>query len=225
MNCVELRESLAVVDDGTGVEQRAHLRLCRECSALVAELNSIAYAAVELRAADEPDPRVWKSIEASLRREGLIRPQRTSRSLLPSFGSPWGMARWLVPAAAALLIVIGLYVRPHARQDVASNPPAPVVSVNGPELALVGLNDDDLMQEVDQQNSGHERAVRRESAPGKPVHPGRENCGRRRTERRGSSSIAHGGVSGKSNAFRVGIGSFSAIMGRFFGVGRIRLHS
>jgi hypothetical protein len=152
MNCVELRESLAVVDDGTGVEQRAHLRLCRECSALVAELNSIAYAAVELRAADEPDPRVWKSIEASLRREGLIRPQRTSRSLLPSFGSPWGMARWLVPAAAALLIVIGLYVRPHARQDVASNPPAPVVSVNGPELALVGLNDDDLMQEVDQQN-------------------------------------------------------------------------
>jgi hypothetical protein len=152
MNCVELRESLAVVDDGTDVEQRAHLRLCRECSALVAELNSIAYAAVELRAADEPDPRVWKSIEASLRREGLIRPQRTSRSLLPSFGSPWGMARWLVPAAAALLIVIGLYVRPHARQDVASNPPAPVVSVNGPELALVGLNDDDLMQEVDQQN-------------------------------------------------------------------------
>lgn len=152
MNCVELRESLAVVDDGTGVEQRAHLRLCRECSALVAELNSIAHAAVELRAADEPDPRVWKSIEASLRREGLIRPQRTSRSLLPSFGSPWGMARWLVPAAAALLIVIGLYVRPHVRQDVASNPPAPVVSANGPELALVGLNDDDLMQEVDQQN-------------------------------------------------------------------------
>lgn len=152
MNCVELRESLAVVDDGTGVEQRAHLRLCRECSALVAELNSIAHAAVELRAADEPDPRVWKSIEASLRREGLIRRQRTSRSLLPSFGSPWGMARWLVPAAAALLIVIGVYVRPHARQDAASNPPAPVVSVNGPELALVGLNDDDLMQEVDQQN-------------------------------------------------------------------------
>jgi hypothetical protein len=152
MNCVELRESLAVVDDGTGVEQRAHLRLCRECSALVAELNSIAHAAVELRAADEPDPRVWKSIEASLRREGLIRRQRTSRSLLPSFGSPWGMARWLVPAAAALLIVIGVYVRPHARQEAASNPPAPVVSANGPELALVGLNDDDLMQEVDQQN-------------------------------------------------------------------------
>jgi hypothetical protein len=157
MNCVELRESLAGVDDGSGVEQRAHLRLCRECSALVAELNSIAHAAVELRAADEPDPRVWKSIEASLRREGLIRSQRTSRSLLPSFGSPWGMARWLVPAAAALLIVVGLYVRPHARQDAASNPPATIVSPNspsisGPELALVGLNDDDLMQEVDQQN-------------------------------------------------------------------------
>jgi hypothetical protein len=152
MNCVELRESLAVVDDGSGVDQRAHLRSCRECSALVAELSSIAHAAVELRASDEPDPRVWKAIEASLRREGLIRPQRTSRSLLPSFGSPWGMARWMVPAAAALLILVSVYMRPHARQDVAGSPSAPAVSVNGPELALVGLNDEDLMQEVDQQN-------------------------------------------------------------------------
>ncbi len=152
MNCVELRESLAVVDDGSGVDQRAHLRSCRECSALVAELSSIAHAAVELRASDEPDPRVWKAIEASLRREGLIRPQRTSRSLLPSFGSPWGMARWMVPAAAALLILVSVYMRPHARQDVAGSSSSPAVSVNGPELALAGLNDEDLMQEVDQQN-------------------------------------------------------------------------
>lgn len=152
MNCVELRESLAVVDDGSGVEQRAHLKSCRECSALVAELSSIAHIAIELRAAEEPDPRVWKAIEASLRREGLIQPQRSGRSLLPSFGSPWGIARWLVPAAAALLIVIGVYVRPHPAPEANNNPPAQVVTSAGPELALAGLNDDDLMQEIDQQS-------------------------------------------------------------------------
>ena len=91
MNCVELRESLIEVDDGRSVEQRAHLKTCQECSALVADLKSVAHWAVELRAADEPDPRVWKAIESALRREGLIRPQRSaSRSLLPSFGSSWG---------------------------------------------------------------------------------------------------------------------------------------
>jgi hypothetical protein len=154
MNCVELRESLIEVDDGRSVEQRAHLKTCQECSALVADLKSVAHWAVELRAADEPDPRVWKAIESALRREGLIRPQRSaSRSLLPSFGSSWGIARWLVPAAAALLIAVGLYVRPHSSQPIAANKaPAPVVSSTGADVETAGLNDDDLLQEGAQQS-------------------------------------------------------------------------
>jgi len=141
MNCVELQASLAEID-GRSSEQRAHLKTCPECSALVAELNLIAAAGTDLRAAEEPSPRVWNSIEIALRQEGLIRPQRTSRSLLPSLSSRWGWARWVVPAAAALLIAVGLYVR----QLQVAQSPEPPTGVS--DMAIAGLNDDDLLQEV-----------------------------------------------------------------------------
>jgi anti-sigma factor RsiW len=147
MNCVELQASLAEIEHGSSAEQRAHLKTCPECSALVAELNLIASAAIELRAADEPSPRVWNSIEIALRQEGLIRPQRVSRSLLPALSSRWGWARWMVPAAAVLLIAVGVYVRQHSlsRQLAGNTAPAAVT-----DLAVAGLNDDDLLQEVAQ---------------------------------------------------------------------------
>ena len=147
MNCVELQTSLAEIEDARSPEQRAHLKACPECSSLVAELNLIAFTAIELRAAEEPSPRVWNSIEIALRQEGLIRPQRASRSLLPSFGSPWAWVRWMVPAAAVLLIAVGVYVRQHSlSQQLASNAAPVAVS----DLAIAGLNDDDLLQEVAQ---------------------------------------------------------------------------
>jgi hypothetical protein len=152
MNCVDLQASLAEIEDGTTAErspeQVAHLKTCPECSALVAELNLIAASAIELRAADEPSPRVWNSIEIALRQEGLIRPQDTSRSLLPALSSRWVWARWMVPAAAVLLIAVGIYVRQNslARQLARDAAPATVVS----DGALAGLNDADLLQEVAQ---------------------------------------------------------------------------
>jgi hypothetical protein len=187
MNCVELQASLAEIEDGSSAErsaeQQAHLNTCPECSALVADLNLIASAAVDLRAADEPSPRVWNSIatklrqveaelnliaatavdlraaeepsprvwnsiEIALRQEGLIRPQRASRSLLPSLSSRWAWARWMVPAAAALLIAVGVYVRQHSPSEPLArvSSPAPAVS----DMAIAGLNDDDLLQEVAQ---------------------------------------------------------------------------
>jgi len=148
MTCVELQESLAENESGSSAEQRDHLRNCPECAKLVAELLVIACSAGDLRAAHEPDPRVWKSIEASLRREGLIRPQRRSLSLLPSLGSQWSWARWMAPAAALLLMSLGIYLRQHSQttdtgvQSIAI--PATVVS----DAAIAGLNDDDLLQEV-----------------------------------------------------------------------------
>ena len=151
MNCVELRESLAETEDGNSSQQRAHLKNCRECSALVAELNLIASAAVELRAADEPSPRVWNSLEIALRREGLIRPQRAASSLLPNFSSSWAWARWVVPAAAVLLIAIGIAVREHAPEQATSVQVANHAS-HDTDRELAGLNDDDLMQEVAQQS-------------------------------------------------------------------------
>ncbi len=90
MNCVELQQSLAEVEDGSSVEQRAHLRVCPACSALVRDLNLIAAAASELQAADEPSPRVWNSIEIALRQEGLIRPQRGGAAACALFWRPLG---------------------------------------------------------------------------------------------------------------------------------------
>jgi len=139
MNCVELEHSLAEAADMNSWEQRTHLRECPACSALVRDLNSIVAAAGQLREADEPSPRVWNSIELALRREGVIRPQR---SLVPSFSARWGAARWLVPAAAMLLLSLGIYMRRESRPSAAGQPAS--IAVATPS----DLNDEDLMQEV-----------------------------------------------------------------------------
>ena len=152
MNCVELQESLTEIDDGSAAEQRAHLRTCPACTALIAELNLIASSARELREADEPSPRVWNSIEITLREEGLIRPPRTDRPLLPSFSTRWGWARWMVPAAAVLLIAAAIFVRQHSpsQQRLVQNTVPPATS----DMAMAGMNDDDLLQEVSDQTPG-----------------------------------------------------------------------
>jgi hypothetical protein len=153
MNCAELRESLAEIDDGSRAEQLAHLKTCLQCSDLVSELKLIASAAASLREADDPSPRVWHSIEIALRQEGLIHPQRTDRSLIPWLASGWAWVRWMAPAAALLLFTVGLYIRQHApspplaRNDVPPTASLPAAS----DVAIVGLNDADLLQEIAQQ--------------------------------------------------------------------------
>jgi hypothetical protein len=151
MTCVELQESLVENERGSTAEQQAHLKNCSECAKLVAEMLVIACSAGDLRAANDPHPRVWKSIEASLRQEGLIRPQRRSLSLLPAVGSQWGWSRWLVPAAALLLITLAIYVQQRTHSEVTRSQPAnpPAESISDADVA--GLNDDDLLQEVAQQ--------------------------------------------------------------------------
>jgi hypothetical protein len=155
MTCVELQQSLTENESGRSAAQQAHLKACPECSALVADLLLIACTAGELRAAHEPSPRVWNSIQMALRQEGLIRPQGAGRSLLPSFSNSWGWARWALPVAAVLLTV-GISLRQHlvspaVKTDYASRPavssgPSPIS-----DGEVAGLNDDDLMQEVAQQ--------------------------------------------------------------------------
>jgi hypothetical protein len=147
MNCVELQQSLAEIDDGSSAEQRAHLKTCRTCAALVADLNLIASSAVELRDAHEPSPRVWNSIEIALRQEGLIRPQTAGRSLLPSLTSRWGWSRWLLPVAAALLIALGISLRPQTKSGQGATNITPTV-----DILTAGLSDDDLLQEISEQS-------------------------------------------------------------------------
>jgi hypothetical protein len=157
MTCLELQESLTEVEDGSRPEQRAHIQTCPQCAALVAELLVIACTAGKLQAAHEPSPRVWNSIEIALRQEGLIRPQRARHSLLPSFGSHWGWARWLAPAAAVLLIAVGMYVRQRTEAGpTVSNPAHPAVtaseSLPESDVEVAGLNDADLIEEIGQQS-------------------------------------------------------------------------
>jgi hypothetical protein len=147
MTCIELQESLAEIEDGGTTEQMAHLRSCPECSSLVRELLLIASSAAELREADEPSPRVWNSIEISLRQEGLIRAPRPNRSRTASFGSRWGWARWLAPAAAVLLIVAGIRIHQLSEsRQIASNSTEPPSYVS--DAAIAGLNDNDLLEEA-----------------------------------------------------------------------------
>jgi len=152
MNCVELQNSLAEIEDGSSAEQQAHLKTCRECSALVGELKLIASAAGDLRGVEEPSPRVWNSIEIALRHDGLIHAPRAGRSLIPRVGSRWAWARWLVPAAAALLFAVGIYVRQHSIPVSVVQNQIPAEAVQGvSDSAIAGLNDDDLLQEIAQQ--------------------------------------------------------------------------
>jgi hypothetical protein len=153
MTCVELQESLVENESGTTAAQRAHLRDCRQCAGLVADLLVIACAAGELRAAHEPSPRIWNSIEAALRRDGLIKPQPRGRSLLPSFTGSRGWVRWALPVAAALLITTGIVVRQHAPlHEVATlNSASQGATEASLESSIAGLNDSDLITELEQQ--------------------------------------------------------------------------
>jgi hypothetical protein len=146
MNCVELQQSLAEVEDGSTPEQSRHLKTCPACSELLEELNLIVAHASELQASDEPSPRVWNSIEIALRQEGLIRPQTANGSglHLPSFAARWGTARWLVPAAAILLLMVGIFERRQSLPERSNQQVAVVAPVVNPS----GLNDEDLIQEV-----------------------------------------------------------------------------
>jgi hypothetical protein len=148
MTCIELQESLSENDNLSNAEQQEHLQRCPACSSLVKELELIIASAPSVLEASEPSPRVWNAIEAALRKEGLIRPQRPARSLIPAFGTRWGWARWAAPAAAALLIGIGIYVNQHSLVRQLAKDAAPVPSTQSSEPSVAGLNDDELLQEI-----------------------------------------------------------------------------
>ena len=150
MTCLEFQRELPeYMEEGGGVELQAHLRTCTACSGLVRSLESIVQEARTLQASEEPSPRVWNSIEIVLRQEKLIRePQREGRhSIIPSLRQRWGIAGWLVPAAAALLVGTGMLLyqqRPAAhRLAGASTPAAPIAAV-----AAGDVSDQQLLQEV-----------------------------------------------------------------------------
>jgi hypothetical protein len=141
MNCLQFENALSDYMEGDSTsEQRAHLNSCSACSGLLADLSLISSEASSLREFDEPSIRIWNSLEAQLRREGLIK--QPSRSLQPDFFRRWRTA-WLIPVTAALLIAAGIKLyqpakigdnQPVAKQHIPAAPAVPVVSAEDKEI-------------------------------------------------------------------------------------------
>jgi hypothetical protein len=108
MTCQEFERVLPELEGGRSFEAEEHLRICSHCWDLVSDLDAISQQARTLQGSEEPSPRVWNSIEITLRQEGLIRQSQLDRPLQRWTG--WRF-RWLAPVAAALLLVSGFALR------------------------------------------------------------------------------------------------------------------
>ena len=146
MKCEEFQRELPdFMEDGGNAELQSHLKGCASCSGLVTSLQSIIHEAQYLQASEEPSPRVWNSLEIILRQEKLIREPRASHSLLPSLRQRWGLAAWLVPTAAALLVGAGILLFPHTNDGDARQQPIPHP---GAAKSTSDQSDEQLLQEV-----------------------------------------------------------------------------
>jgi hypothetical protein len=154
MNCSKFQEVLPeVLEDGRNAEQESHLRSCPVCSSLVADLNLIAREARQLQEFDEPSPRVWNSIEITLRQEGIIRDPHLGPTLLPPVPRRWSLS-WLVPVAAILLVGIGFvfYQRPPQPSASLTSPTAPAITdsrIQNSHSSLNKVEDEKLLAAVD----------------------------------------------------------------------------
>jgi hypothetical protein len=142
MNCVEFERVL--LEGVNTPEQQAHLNSCSACASLQSDLGLISSHAKLLLAADEPSPAVWNALELQLRREGLIRRPEPVRESFDFFRR-WRTA-WLVPVAAALLIVAGL--RLHRPAGAGDNAPIAKAPAKAPVTAAVSGDDQQLLDTV-----------------------------------------------------------------------------
>ncbi len=131
MTCAEFQAVLPDILEDTGTaEQRAHLTVCSTCSDLVSDIHVISQQARLLRASDDPNQRVWNSLEIALRQEGLIRDAKAEPYLAASRPfRRWAFA-WFLPATVAFLVTLGVlrYEKPVAAPEVAEQAaPAPAV--------------------------------------------------------------------------------------------------
>ena len=150
MTCEEFERVLPELGDSHNLEQEAHLKSCSACSDLLSDLNAIAQQAQFLQPFEEPSPRVWNSIEITLRQEGLISQPGRERSSSPTHSPLSWKIRWLVPAAAALLVGFGVLL--HQRNvllPTSDQQPVPVASVTtGQDPAIFGTEDAKLLATI-----------------------------------------------------------------------------
>ena len=120
MTCAEFQKVLPyIIETGGKAEEEAHLRECRVCADLVADLRYIAEQAKLLVPMLDPDPRVWTGIQNSLEREGLVKKPARARGRLLDPNS-WGAVPWIAAAAAIALVAGALWIYRGANQGAAS---------------------------------------------------------------------------------------------------------
>jgi hypothetical protein len=70
MSCVDFQAQLSeLIASGEDASSHPHVLGCARCSALLADLTTIAEAARQLFPAVEPPDEVWEHIESEIRRE------------------------------------------------------------------------------------------------------------------------------------------------------------
>jgi hypothetical protein len=148
MTCQEFQRILPELEGAHRFEADEHLRMCSQCWDMVSDLDAIAQQARLLQATEEPSPRVWNSIEITLRQEGLIRQSQVDRPARQWMG--WRF-RWLAPVAAALLLVSGFILREHRGgplQLVARSVAPVVASPANTTTRTTGTDEDQLLDIV-----------------------------------------------------------------------------
>jgi len=132
INCADFEARCADWMEGERTpEARAHLLACARCRALVADLEAIRLAAPTLAEDLEPPAALWSRLEAALRSEGLIRPQRRLPLLRP-WPVPVRLALGTAVATVIALVAVGV----HRRQAPAV-PGLPWLQQEQTELAHV----------------------------------------------------------------------------------------
>ena len=152
MTCVEFERVLAdYLEGGHTPEQQAHLSSCPACASLLADLNFISSEARLLQDVEDPSPAVWNALEIQLRREGLIHDNEIRQASPASFSLAEFFRRrrvaWLVPVAAALVMVAGLKLyRPSGAGD--TNPVARVEAPAPPAAQPISIEDQQVLNTV-----------------------------------------------------------------------------
>jgi hypothetical protein len=148
MTCDEFERVLPELEGDRNLEHHEHLRTCSPCSDLVSDLNAIRNQARWLGNDLEPGPRVWASIEAALRREGLIHDPQPQLVLTVSRTPRWKYA-WLMPITAALVFGAGLlFIHQYVPVVQRTSTTAAVVNAPQPMQAAMPADEDQLLQVI-----------------------------------------------------------------------------
>jgi hypothetical protein len=140
MQCKELEEVLE--QDGFSplpLAAREHLASCSACQELVADLTTIVASARQIPAELDPPDRIWISLRAQLRAEGIIIDQP---AVVAEQHVPWWQnistllrPRALVSAGAAAALTLAVYFQTHKKAEV---PVATTVVAPATQTATTG---------------------------------------------------------------------------------------